>query len=180
MIPEAALEATEHGLVPKGDGWFVLNASEARWHHVEGAYATCRFEGKPPFPQVGIRLRVLSPGAPMAMYHWEANQEDFLVLSGEALLIVEGEERPLRQWDLVHCPAGTRHVIVGTGDTECLVLALGARDRSSGPEWGGYSVDEAALRLGASVEQETSDQVQAYAGAPRPRPSRYRVGWLPG
>jgi hypothetical protein len=32
----------------------------------------------------------------MAMYHWEADQEHFLVLSGDALLIVEGEERPLR------------------------------------------------------------------------------------
>ena len=31
------------------------------------------------------------------MYHWEADQEDFLVLAGEPLLIVEGEERALRR-----------------------------------------------------------------------------------
>ena len=87
------------------------------------------------------------------MYHWEADQEDFLVLAGEALLIVEGEERPLRQWDFVHCPAGTNHTIVGAGDASCLVLAVGARDRSTGPDWGGYTVDEAAIRHGAGVEQ---------------------------
>ena len=37
------------------------------------------------------------------------------MLSGEPLLIIEGEERPLRQWDFVHCPAATRHIIVGAG-----------------------------------------------------------------
>jgi glyoxylate utilization-related uncharacterized protein len=29
------------------------------------------------------------------------------VLYGEALLLVEGQERPLRQWDFVHCPPET-------------------------------------------------------------------------
>ena len=72
----------------------------------------------------------------MAMYHWEADQEDFLVLDGEALLIVEGEERALRPWDFVHCPAETKHVIVGAGDGNCVLLAIGARNRSSGREWG--------------------------------------------
>jgi len=99
----------------------------------------------------------------MSMYHWEADQEDFLVLAGDALLIVEGEERPLREWDFVHCPAGTKHVLVRSGDASCIVLAVGARDHSTGPDWGGYSVDEAALRHGASIEQETTDQFEAYA-----------------
>jgi uncharacterized cupin superfamily protein len=127
---------------------------------------------------LGIHLVTLGPGEPMAMYHWEADQEDFLVLDGEALLIVEGEERPLRQWDLVHCPPGTKHVIVGAGDAHCLVVAVGARDRSTGPDWGGYTVDQAALRHGAGVEQETTDPMQAYARVPHREPSRYRVGWL--
>ncbi len=115
----------------------------------------------------------------MAMYHWEADQEDFLVLAGEALLIVEGEERPLRQWDLVHCPAGTKHVIVGAGAAPCLVLAVGARDRSTSPDWGAYSVDEAALRHGAGVEQETTDEKRAYARLSKHQPTRYREGWIP-
>jgi uncharacterized cupin superfamily protein len=179
MASESQLESTEHGLVPVGDGWFVLNAREARWRHEEGRSAVCVFEGESGFPQLGINLNVLAPGEPMAMYHWEADQEDFLVLAGEALLIVEGEERPLRRWDFVHCPAGTRHVIVGAGNAPCLVLAVGARDGSSGPDWGAYSVDEAALRHGAGVEQETTDETEAYARfAPR-EPTRYRDGWLP-
>jgi uncharacterized cupin superfamily protein len=180
MVSEARLQATEHGLVAKGDGWFVLNARDARWRHAEGRGAYCVFEGEPEFSQLGIHLVVLAPGEPMAMYHWEADQEDFLVLAGEALLVVEGEERGLRQWDFVHCPAGTKHVIVGAGDEPCLVLAVGARDRSTGPGWGGYTVDAAALRRRAGVEQETTDPEQAYARFRKREPTVYREGWLPG
>jgi uncharacterized cupin superfamily protein len=180
MVPEARLESTEQGLVPTGDGWYVLNAREARWRHAQGRGALCELEGEPEFPQLGINLFALGPGEPMAMYHWEVDQEDFLVLAGEALLIVEGDERPLRQWDFVHCPAGTKHVIVGAEDAPCLVLAVGARsERSTGPDWGGYSVDEAALRHGAGTDQETTDQYQAYAHVPRREATRYREGWLP-
>src|SRR5262245_25312951 len=113
------------------------------------------------------------------MYHWEADQEDFLVVSGEALLLVEGEERPLRQWDFVHCPAGTEHIILGAGDGPCVVLAVGARDRSVGPDWGGYPVNETALRHNAGVEEATTDADVAYARFPPRKPTRYRDGWLP-
>jgi uncharacterized cupin superfamily protein len=179
MVPESRLESTEHGLVPKGDGWFVLNACEASWRHAQGRSAVCDFEREPDFSQLGINLSVLEPGEFMAMYHWEADQEDFLVLAGEALLIVEGEERPLRQWDFVHCPAGTNHVIVGAGDARSVVLAVGARDQSTGPNWGGYTVDETARRHSAGVEQDTTDQLQAYAPFTKREPTRYRQGWLP-
>jgi uncharacterized cupin superfamily protein len=179
MVPEAPLESTEHGLVPKGDGWFVLNAREAQWRHSQGRGAFSRLEGEPEFSQLGIHLVVLEPGEPMAMYHWEADQEDFLVLAGEALLLVEGEERPLRQWDFVHCPAGTKHVIVGAGAGSCVVLAVGARAKSIGPNWGGYTVDEVALRHGAGVERETTDPKEAYARFTKREPTRYREGWLP-
>ena len=179
MVPESQLERTEHGLVPNGEGWFVLNAREARWRASEGRGAYCTFEGEPEFSQLGIHLVSLAPGEPIAMYHWEADQEDFLVLSGEALLIVEGEERALAQWDFVHCPAGTKHVIVGAGDTPCLVLAVGARDRSTGEDWGGYTVDETALSHNAGVEEETTDPGEAYARFPAREPTRSRDGWLP-
>ena len=179
MVPEARLEATEHGLVPTGDGWSVLNVREASWRDGPGLPAICELVSEPD-PQIGINLNVLAPGEPMAMYHWEADQEGFLVLAGEPLLIIEGEERPLRPWDFVHCPAGTKHVIVGAGDGPAVVLAVGARDRSTGPEWGGYTVDEAATRHGAGVEQDTTDQEQAYGHLARRAPTRYREGWLPG
>jgi uncharacterized cupin superfamily protein len=180
MVPESPLEPTEHGLVPSEDGWFVLNARDAPWRSAPGRGALCVFEGAVRFPQVGINLRVLAPGEPMSMYHWEADQEDFLVLAGEALLIVEGEERPLRQWDFVHCPAETKHVIVGAGGGDCVLLAVGARDRPTGRAWGGYTVDETATRHGAGVEEETTDADQAYAHVEHRKPTRYREGWLPG
>jgi uncharacterized cupin superfamily protein len=184
MVPESRLEPTEQGVVPKGDGWFVLNARDARWLHAPGRSAICEFEGlfegEQDFLQFGINLSVLEPGVSMGMYHWEADQEDFLMLAGEAVLIVEGQERPLRQWDFFHCPAGTNHIIVGAGDGPSLVLAVGARAHSGQPDWGGYTVDEAALRHGVSVEEETTDPKQAYAGLPRRETTRYRNGWLPG
>jgi len=179
MVPEARLERTESGLAPTGEGWFVLNAREARWRHAEGPGARLDFEGETEFPQVGVNLFVLAPGEPMGMYHWEADQEEFLVLSGDALLVVEGDERPLRQWDFVHCPAETKHIIVGAGEVPCAVLAIGAREHQEGTDWGGYTVDEAALRHGAGVERETTDAEDAYARVPKREPTRYREGWLP-
>ena len=151
MVPEAPLEETEAGLVPAGEGWFVLNARDARWRERPQRGFAAPFEGTPEFPQVGISLYVLGPGEPMGMYHWEADQEDFLVLSGEALLLVEGEERRLRQWDFVHCPPETNHIIVGAGDGPCVVFAVGAREHVDDKTWGGYPVDETAARHGVSV-----------------------------
>jgi uncharacterized cupin superfamily protein len=179
VIPEAPLESNEHGVAPNADGWFVLNARDAGWRYAEGRGAVCDFEGEHEFPQLGVNPFVLAPGEPMAMYHWEADQEDFLVVAGEALLIVEGEERPLSQWDFVHCPPHTKHVVVGAGDRPCVVIAIGAREHSTGPDWGGYTVDEAALRHGAGVEKETIEPIEAYASVPRRQPTRYRDGWLP-
>jgi uncharacterized cupin superfamily protein len=179
MAPEAPLEQTDAGLAAAGEGWFVLNAREARWRWREGRGAALPFDGDAPFLQVGVNLFVLEPGIPMSMYHWETDQEDFLILSGEAHLIVESEERPLRQWDFVHCPPRTAHVIVGAGDEGCVVLAIGAREHQAGADWGGYPVDEAALRHGAGVERKTSDPEKAYRRFPDPTPSPYRDGWLP-
>ena len=115
----------------------------------------------------------------MSMYHWEADQEDFLVVKGEALLIAEGEERPLRAWDFVHCPPKMSHVIVGAGDGPCVIVAVGAREHQDGPDWGGYPVDETAVRHNASSEKETNDPKEAYARFPARQPTRYQDGWLP-
>jgi uncharacterized cupin superfamily protein len=182
-VPEAHLERTAHGLVPRGDGWFVLNARESAWHTSPGGIPRapkCDFEGAASFPQIGINISVLAPDQPLTMYHWESNQEDFLVLAGEALLIVEGVERPLRQWDFVHCPAGARHSIVGAGSGPSVVLAVGAREEREGVEWGGYSVDQAALAHGAGIAEETSDPSVAYAAFSTRTPAAYEEGWLPG
>jgi uncharacterized cupin superfamily protein len=178
-MPEARQRETEHGKVVDGDGWFVVNARDARWREKGPRGATCDFEAGTDFPQIGINLFVLGPGQPMSMYHWEADQEDFFVISGEALLIVEGEERPLRRWDFVHCPPRVPHTIVGAGDGRTAILAIGARIDSTGENWGGYPVDETARRHDASAERETTDPEEAYARFPESKPSGYRDGWLP-
>jgi len=174
--------STDRGLVPEGEGWFVVNARETQWWERPGRGFLCEFEGAGfegalDFHQLGINLTLFGPGEPMAMYHWEADQEDFLVLAGEALLIVEGEERPLHTWDFVHCPPGTSHTIVGAGDGPCLILAAGAR--SSLPDWGAYTVDATAIRHGAGVERETTEPREAYSGFPQGGLTGYREGWLP-
>ena len=106
----------------------------------------------------------------MSMYHWEADQEDFLVLSGEALLIVEGEERPLRAWDFVHTPAKVEHTIVGAGDGPCVIVAVGARVDSVGPNWGAYPVNETALRHNAGVERGDDRSGGGVRAVPAARP----------
>ena len=116
MVPEARLVQTENGLVPEGDGWFVLNARDARWWHHEKFGSAVTFEGEDArFSQFGINVQVLEPGEPNCMYHGENGQEDFLVLYGECLLLVQGEERPLKQWDFVHSPPWTEHVYKKAG-----------------------------------------------------------------
>jgi len=173
VVPEGPLQQTEAGLVPEGDGWFVVNAREARWRTGDfGAYT--RFQGDAGFQQIGVNIGVLEPGQPSCLYHREENQEDFLVLGGECLLLIEGEERVLRAWDFVHCPPWTEHVFVGAGDGPCAILAIGARAGSGLV----YPRSELALRHGAGVEEETPDGNQAYAPYREDVDTTYRDEWL--
>jgi uncharacterized cupin superfamily protein len=154
--------------VPQTAGWFVLNAREAQWMHDE-LRAVCRWGGQGPahFDDLGLGLYWIEPGRAMSLYHHEAGQEDFLLLRGTALAIVEGEERPLEPWDLVHCPPRTAHTIVATGDEPCLIFAVGARKERSSAR---YPVDEAAVRHAAGVERAVESPAEAYAGFAPPRP----------
>jgi uncharacterized cupin superfamily protein len=181
-VDEASLRQTRNGFVPEGSGWFVLNARESRWRDGGPLGTYCTFEGKRRFPQIGININVLQPGQPMAMYHHENAQEGFLVVAGECLLIVEGEERQFRTWDFFHSPPETKHVIVATGDRPAVVVAVGARGRGIG---GGvvYPVCSTAAKHGASVARVTTDAreayASAYAGLPRSKWIKYSEGWLP-
>jgi len=155
------MEQSEAGLVAATGGWFVVNVRDAAWVRSESFGDACIFEGDAaPFAQIGYTLAVLQPGRPNGLYHREANQEDFLVLAGECLLVVEGEERPLRAWDFVHCPPGTEHNFVGAGDGPCVIFMAGARTE---PRDTVYVRSEPALRHGAGVESETGSSHEAYA-----------------
>jgi uncharacterized cupin superfamily protein len=175
VVLESEYEKAENGILPKGEGWFVVNAREAAWRDSDfGAYT--RFEGDARFPQIGINVSVLAPGQPSCMYHGEDEQEDFLVLAGECLLLVEGQERLLAAWDFVHCPAWTEHVFVGAGDGPCTLLAIGGR--SDGDVI--YPEAEVAQRHGAGVEKTTTEPKEAYAGYAHDVPTGFRKEWLPG
>ena len=161
MVPEAPLERTETGAVPAGEGWFVVNVRDARWFETVGSGSYTSFDGeKARFAELGVGLGILNPGEPNALYHAEDAQEDFLVLAGECLLLVEGQERRLRAWDFVHCAPWTEHIFVGAGDVPCLVVGVGTRRKGRGIV---FPVNEVALKHGAGVETETSDPNEAYA-----------------
>jgi uncharacterized cupin superfamily protein len=158
--------------------WWVRSVRETPWQENELG-ATSEFDKDGPrFPEFGINLTVLQPGQPMTMYHREDYQEGFLVLRGECLLVVEGQEVPLRQWDYFHCPPGTRHAILGAGSGSSLVLAVGNR---IGPDVILYPRDETALKHGAGVEQDTPSPKEAYARFTRPAPDvAFREEFLSG
>jgi uncharacterized cupin superfamily protein len=173
----ADLEQTPLGRIPTGDGWFVLNAREAMWIRSEERGQDSQLEGRQQFPGLGFRLHVVEPGQRNGLYHREKGQEDFLVLSGECILIIEGEERRLKAWDFVHCPPWTEHIFVGAGDGPCVIAMAGSR-------LGGfevvYPVNEVAARHDASVLEETTSPDEAYARFSEEAWSAYREGWLPG
>jgi uncharacterized cupin superfamily protein len=189
MVDEAHLEEVGSGLAPVTDGWFVVNVRDAAWLTNDAFGARCVFEGDKPvlrnrpdlqvqkFPHLGFTLQVVWPGQPSGLYHAESNQEGFLVLAGECLLLVEGEERRLQAWDFVHCPPGTAHGFVGAGDGPCVIFMTGARRKDRAIV---YPRSEPARRHGAGVEAETSSPPEAYARFPHWQPGRPQsTGGLP-
>jgi len=161
---EARIDETPYGRHVGSEGWFVLNLGDAlAVRNEEKGGAIYQLEGREArFRDVGVNVHVIWPGEPSSLYHSEDVQEGFLVLAGECTLVVEEQERPLRQWDYVHCPPGTRHVFVGAGDGPCAVLMIGAR-----PDVGlHFPVSELAAKHGASAAAETSDGYEAYADWP--------------
>jgi hypothetical protein len=140
----------------------IRNLTEIRWRTIPGLGFGASPQQDESWEQIGLHVRVLGPGETLSMYHRENDQEDFLVLSGEGTLLVEGEERPLRQWDFFHCPPGVAHAILGG---PLAVLAVGARGHEikAGTGWGSYPVDALAQRHGVGVEEETDDPDVAYA-----------------
>jgi uncharacterized cupin superfamily protein len=174
MVEEARFKETESGCEPVSEGWFVVNVADAAWYRNDVFGASTQFEGldadvpEARFKEYGINIHVVWPGQPNCMYHGEAAQEDFLVLSGECLLLVEGNERRLQTWDFVHFPKWTEHVVVGAGDRPCALLMVGSR----ADERVTYPVSELAQKHGAGVDVETDRPSEAYAPFSGWRPER--------
>lgn len=164
-MDEAKLEETPYGRNPETDGWFVLNLGDAlavRNEEKGGATYPLEPDGGG-FGDFGVNVHVLWPDEPNGLYHSESVREAFLVLSGECTLVVEEEERPLRQWDFVHCPPGTRHIFVGAGDGPCAILMIGGRPEV---EQLHYPASEVAAKHGASAARDTPNPDEAYADWP--------------
>jgi uncharacterized cupin superfamily protein len=175
-VREADLQKTAAGLIPQGDGWFVLNARDVTWIRSDDRGQDTDFEGAQEWAQLGLRIQVLLPGQRNGMFHRERGQEDFLVVAGECVLVIEGQERRLKAWDFVHCPPWTSHIFVGAGDGPCTIVMVGSR---AGGFEVVYPVDEIAAKHGASVREETTKPAEAYSGFGPEERVAYRDGWLP-
>jgi uncharacterized cupin superfamily protein len=173
-VQEAPLRERDGGLAPEGAGWFIVNVAEARGSRSERFGASARFEGDARFPEFAINVRVLEPGQPNGLYHREDAQEAALVLSGECLALIEGEERPLRKGDFIHWPPRTAHILIGAGEGPCSVLMVGTR---KSPENLFYPAEEVAARHGAAAEEDTPDENVAYAGSPPTQPFSLGLPW---
>jgi uncharacterized cupin superfamily protein len=179
VTEEAPLEDGPGGRWPAGPGWFVVNVREGAWFTHERFGTTCVFESPHAWSEhLGVNIRVLAPGQTTGMYHGEDAQEGALVLSGECVAIVEGQERRLRAWDYLHLPPRTEHIVAGAGDGPAILLMVGTR-KEEPPGYFRYPVDAEAARFGASVAEETTSPEEAYADVQRPEPGRPPYDGLP-
>ena len=167
---EARIEDTDTGRLPADDGWFILNLDEIGWRTIPGNGTWCVFESPAsPSKTLGIGVHVLHPGEPNCLYHRESDQEGFLVIAGECLAIVEGQERRMRTWDYLHCPPETEHVTIGAGDGPCAILMVGTRTPDGTTH---YPAHPAAAQHGAAAAVPTDDPREVYARRPPSAPAR--------
>ena len=173
----ARIDETPTGRVPAEEGWWVLNLAEIGWESVPGGGTWCAFEAPGArSPTLGIGVHVLQPGETPGMSHAESDQEGFLVLSGECVAIVEGQERRMGPWDYLHCPPGTAHITIGAGEGPCAIVMVGTRSPEATIR---YVAEPAAARYGAAVAADTDAPAEAYADRPPIVP--VRSPWpLPG
>ncbi len=164
MSDEARIERTETGQRPADGGWYILNLAEMCWRGFPGGGAYTSFESGPePSDRLGIGVHILWPGDSPGYYHAEEDLEGFLVLSGECVAIVEGEEHRLGPWDYLHSPPGTAHITVGAGAGPCAILMYGTRTAGAAIR---YLPDPVAARYGHAVERESGSPAEVYADRP--------------
>src|SRR5262249_47124030 len=175
LVAEARLATTDVGVIPEGEGWFVLNARDVSWIRSEERGQDTDFEGRQEWTDLGVS----QPGSrtrPAEHLPRRARPGGLPRLSGECILVIEGEERRLGAWDFVHCPPWTRHVFVGAGDGPCAIVMVGSRAAGFDVV---YTVSDIAAKYDASALEETSKPDEAYARFGPEDRAAYREGWLP-
>jgi uncharacterized cupin superfamily protein len=95
------------------------------------------------------------------------------VLRGGGVAVLDGQELPLRQWDVVHCRPRTAHTFVG-GPEGLVLFGVGAREHA---DEGAYVADPVAARFGAAPDRDTDDTREAYERF-GPREAVRYGGWL--
>lgn len=88
--------------------------------------------------QFGVSQVTLKPGAWSSQRHWHDEEDEFLVMiSGEAVLVEDDGETPLRAGDCVAFPAGAKngHHLRNASDFDCMFVVVG----SNAGGGGGYS-----------------------------------------
>ena len=71
---------------------------------------------------------VLKPGARSSQRHWHVGEDELVVmLSGEAVLIDDAGETPIRPGDIAAFPKndGNGHVLVNRSGSDCVYVAIG-------------------------------------------------------
>jgi mannose-6-phosphate isomerase-like protein (cupin superfamily) len=102
----------------------------------------------------------------------EYDEEGFLVLRGECLLVIEEQECDLAPGDFVYCPPGTDHILVGAGARACSSCSAPANDTESSSTQANRSRAHAA-----PVDAETTSPAEAYRESPPWIASRHPRSW---
>ena len=78
--------------------------------------------------EFGVRHVTLKPGAWSSQRHWHEGEDEFVVmLSGEAVLVDDAGETPMRAGDCAAFPRGdgNGHVLQNRSDSDCVFIAVG-------------------------------------------------------
>ncbi|HEU4820802.1 MAG TPA: cupin domain-containing protein [Qipengyuania sp.] len=92
-----------------------------------------RLAPKAGLTKMGASHVVLRPGGYSSQRHWHREEDELVVmLAGEAVLIEDGGETPVRRGDVLAWPAGVPngHRLHNRSDQDCVFIAISAGDKA--------------------------------------------------
>ncbi|MGZ3411028.1 MAG: cupin domain-containing protein [Xanthobacteraceae bacterium] len=96
--------------------------------------------------QFGVNLTTLKPGAASALRHWHEKEDEFIyILEGEAVLIENDGETPMKAGDAAGFKAGVAdgHHLVNRSSRDVVYLEIGSRIKG---EIAHYPDDDLAMK----------------------------------